>query len=64
MNQYRKNWTAWATRIQNEESDALMKYGHTLKETGKISNVDRYSITRFSLKTLLNYLNKQADNKK
>ena len=58
------DWTSWATRILNEDSDELMKYSQLLKERGLISNVDKYSINRFALMSLLKTLRKKSISEK
>jgi len=63
MDRDRSDWTSWATRILNEDSDELMKYSQLLKERGLISNVDKYSINRFALRSLLKTLKKEVKSK-
>jgi len=63
MDRDRSDWTAFATRIRNEDSDELMKYCQILKEKGRITNVDKYSITRFALRSLLRALKKEVKSK-
>ena len=64
MKKDRNDWTPYATRLLKEDSIQLMKYSQILKETGKIQKADRYSITRFALKSLLMTLNKKTNSKK
>jgi len=64
MDRDRSDWTSWATRILNEDSDELMKYSQLLKERGLISNVDKYSINRFALMSLLKTLRKKSISEK
>ena len=64
MDRDRSDWTSWATRILNEDSDELLKYSQLLKERGLISNVDKYSINRFALMSLLKTLRKKSVSEK
>ena len=64
MDRDRSDWTSWATRILNEDSDELKKYSQLLKERGLISNVDKYSINRFALMSLLKTLRKKSISEK
>ena len=45
MDRDRSNWTSWATRISNEDSDYLLKNCHILLEKDKITKVDKYIST-------------------
>jgi hypothetical protein len=63
MDRDRSDWSSWATRILNEDSDELMKYCQILKDKGKIPKIDKYSITRFSLMSLLKTLKKEVKSK-
>ena len=58
MDRDRNDWSAWGTRIISEESDELMKHCQFLKDKGLIPKVDKYSVTRFALRSLLNTLKK------
>ena len=59
----RSDWVSWATRILNEDSNELMKHSHILKERGMLINIDKYSITRFALRSLLKALKKEVKSK-
>jgi len=59
----RSDWSSWATRILNEDSDELIKYSQLLKERGLISNTDKYTINRFALLSLLKTLKKEVKSK-
>lgn len=63
MDRDRSDWTSWATRILNDDSDELIKFSQVLKEKRMISNVDKYSITRFALRSLLKTLKKEVKSK-
>ena len=63
MERDRSDWESWATRILKDDSDELMKYSQLLKERGLISNVDKYSINRFALRSLLKTLKKEVKSK-
>jgi hypothetical protein len=54
----------YGIRILNEDSDEIMKYSQILKEKGLISNVDKYSINRFALISLLKTLRKKSVSEK
>jgi hypothetical protein len=58
MDKDRNDWSSWGTRILTEQSKELMEYSQLLKRKGMIPNVDKYSITRFALKSLLRTLKK------
>jgi hypothetical protein len=63
MDRDRSDWTSWATRILNEDGHDIMEICQYLKDKGKlntIQKVDKYSITRFALLSLLKTLRKMS----
>ena len=64
MDRDRSKWTTWGTRILFEDSGQYMIYGQYMKDKGLIKNLEKFSISRFVLLSLLKTVKNKVNSKR